>query len=97
MNIGVVIGRYNTDSNRLEYLLDEKGKYIHFYSVGEASKYLEDNDINTSEQKDCYILQYQTFCLNCGKEYFLNPSDTFVDELGRGYYCIECDSSFDVI
>ena len=57
MNIGVVIGRYNTDSNRLEYLLDEKGKYIHFYSVGEASKYLEDNDISTSEQKDCYILQ----------------------------------------
>lgn len=51
MNIGVVIGRYNTDSNRLEYLLDEKGKYIHFYSVGEASKYLEDNDISTSEQK----------------------------------------------
>lgn len=96
MNIGVVIGHYNTDSNNLEYLLDEKGKYIHFYDVEEARKYMNNKGISADEQKK-YAVKYHTFCLNCGKEYFLNESDTFVDDLGRGYYCIECDSSFDVI
>lgn len=96
-NIGVVIGLQDTDSGSPEYLLDEKGEYIHFDSVEEAGEYMENNGMNTGEQKDCNVLQYHTFCLNCGKEYFLNPSETFVDELGRGYYCNECDSSFDVI
>lgn len=81
-----------------KYLLDERGEYMHFDSVEEADEYMENNGMNAGGgQKNSYVLQYHTFCLNCGKEYFLNPSETFVDELGRGYYCDECDSSFDVI
>lgn len=96
-NIGVVIGVRDTNPDSPKYLLDERGEYMHFDSVEEADEYMENNGMNAGRQKNSYVLQYHTFCLNCGKEYFLNPSETFVDELGRGYYCDECDSSFDVI
>lgn len=95
LNIGVIIGRICPNS--LEYLLNEKGKFVHFYSIEEAMKYLADNGKSDEEINTYYQFQYHTFCLECGHEYFLSPSDTFVDELGRGYYCKLCDSSFNVI
>ena len=99
-SIGVVIGRpvNGISLNGLEYALDENQEYLHFDSVEDAKQFLRDNGVEEDDElDDCFVYQYHTFCLNCGREYFLDPSETFVDKLGRGYYCNECDHSFDVI
>lgn len=100
IDIGVVIGR-NTDGEELkelEFILDKDKDYLHFDSVEEAEQYLLSiGESNEHDKNSHYVFLYHTFCLNCGHEYFLYPSETFVDELGRGYYCKLCDSSFDII
>lgn len=96
---GVVIGRAinGISINGLEYALDDAGNYIHFNSIEEAKQFLRDNGVEDEEDlEDCFVLKHHTYCLNCGKEYMLDTSEIFTDELGMGYYCTECNHSFDV-
>lgn len=97
--IGIIIGKYinNIVLNDLEYALDENGDIIHFDNIEEAKQFLRNAGINDEDELDnCFQYKYHTYCLNCDKEYILNPYELFIDELGVGYYCNECDSSFDV-
>lgn len=91
---GVLIGRPTVVDaiNGLDYLIADSGELRHFPSFDDARGFLTEHNIPT----DDITLQFHTYCLNCGKEYFLSEDELFQDELGLFHYCKACDSSFDV-
>lgn len=95
----IVIGRYinGIALNGVEYLINDNGDLVHFESKEKAKDFLRDNGIESEDDlEDCFVYKIHTFCLNCGHEYFLNLSEIFEDELGKGYSCKKCGASFDV-
>lgn len=96
---GVIIGRpiNGISINGFEYALDENNEYLHFDSKDDAKNFLREKGAPEEDIEEFYEFRYHAFCLNCGKEYFLHEDETFIDDLGRGYLCPECGSTFDVI
>ena len=94
---GVVIGRYvnGISLNDLEYVLTPDEEYMHFANIDEAKQFLKDNGVEDEDElEDCFVYQYHTFCLNCGKEHFLSiDEEASADELSKGYYCDACNQS----
>ena len=95
----IVIGRYinGIALNGVEYLTNADGDLVNFESKEKAKDFLRDNVTDNEDDLECcFVYKIHTKCLNCGQEYFLEPSEIFKDELGDGYLCPECGASFDV-